>query len=137
MVFCDGELTGGQESLDDPMSILKLPQMSLSCGFNAPETVHYPEGVKAYVELPGSMQTHGIQRQTHPVIPASGHQTPGATYYSHVYLLAAWEDALSTLQATFCFLLLLGISFFYFLFNISKSFFLFLTQEEKEPLSVQ
>lgn len=137
MVFCDGELTGGQESLDDPMSILKLPQMSLSCGFNAPETVHYPEGVKVYIELAGSMQTHGIQRQTHPVIPASGHQTPGATYYSHVYLLAAWEDALSTLQANFCFLPLLGISFFYFLFNISKSFFLFLTQEEKEPLSVQ
>ena len=27
--------------------------------------------------------------------------------------------------------------FFYFLFNISKSFFLFLTQQEKEPLSVR
>ena len=40
MVFCDEELTGGHVSLDYPISIPKLPQMSLPCGFNAPETVH-------------------------------------------------------------------------------------------------
>ena len=77
------------------------------------------------------MQTHGIQRQTHPVISASGHQAPGATYYSHIYLLAAWEDALSTVQATFCFLLLLGISFSIFFSTFPNPFFSSLLSKRK------
>ena len=134
MVFCDGELTGGQVSLDCPMSIPKLPQVSLSCGFNAPETVHYPEGVKAYIELPDSMQTHRIQRQTHP---ASHISLRAPDTWSHLLLLHLLsslgrcpEHSADDLLFS-CFLLSLDISFPIFFLTFSNPFFSSLLTKRK------